>query len=250
MLRADADADGVISPAERRTLTDGLESGKVPVTLREGGSAHWVELNLQRLGLDAPKQTGYDWLSSDGYPLIRTVKPNPKDTFVQHCTLDIEECLPSSLSSSLEVFRRVAFEKPDCGDCLIVHLIGRSGPVGLGAFLPPPKAPRASPPQTPRLEKTWQDATFFSGMGREYAVNIMWVSSLSWPQMTTLTFLFSDSGIPMSLVKTLHSAWKIGTDVASFIHRKFAHGVPVAASGMGHQAVAERDQRRRVFRGQ
>ncbi|KAJ7896082.1 hypothetical protein B0H14DRAFT_2431241 [Mycena olivaceomarginata] len=167
MLRVDADADGVISPAERRTLTDGLESGKVPVTLREGGSAHWVELNLQRLGLDAPKQTGYDWLSSDGYPLIRTVKPNPKDTFVQHCTLDIEECLPSSLSSSLEVFRRVAFEKPDCGDCLIVHLIGRSGPVGLGAFLPPPKAPRASPAADPeaREDMAGRDVLFGDGPG-------------------------------------------------------------------------------------
>ncbi|KAF7330908.1 hypothetical protein MVEN_02430400 [Mycena venus] len=173
MLRADADADGVISPAERLTLIGGLESGKIPVALREGGSAYWVELNMHRAGLDAPKETEYDWLSSDGYPLIKTVKPNPKDKSVQYCEIDVETCFPSNSSSSLDLFKRVAFEQPNCGDCLIVHLISKSGPVGLAAFLPPPNAPKAPPPQTPRLAKTWQDATFFSGMGREYAVNII-----------------------------------------------------------------------------
>ncbi|KAF8211706.1 hypothetical protein K438DRAFT_1807754 [Mycena galopus ATCC 62051] len=172
MLRADADADGVLSPTERRTLIDGLESGKIPVALREGGSAHWVELNLKQAGFEAPTQTEYTWFSSDGYPLIRTVKPNPEDTSVRHCTIDIDMCFPSSLSSSLDVFKRVAFEQLQCGDCLIAHLINKSGPTGLGAFLPPPDAPRTLS-QTPSLAKSWQNTRFFSGMGREYAVNLI-----------------------------------------------------------------------------
>ncbi|KAJ7265968.1 hypothetical protein B0H12DRAFT_1230364 [Mycena haematopus] len=170
MLSADADADGTFSPAERRTLIDGLESGKIPVALRDGGSAHSVDLNLQRAGLEAPKHTKYAWFSSDGYPLIRTIRTNPKSS-AQHCTIDVEECFPSNSSSSVDIFRHVAFEQPDCGDCLIVHLIRRSGKAGLSAFLPPANATKASSPQSPSLANTWQDATFFSGMGREYAVN-------------------------------------------------------------------------------
>ncbi|KAJ6543973.1 hypothetical protein B0H19DRAFT_1169192 [Mycena capillaripes] len=156
MLRVDADADGVFSPAERRMLIDGLESGKVNVGLREDGSAHWVELNLQRTGVEAPKETDYEWLSSDGYPLIHTIQ---KDKVPQHCRIDVQKCFASN--SSLEVFTRVAFEQPDCGT---------SGAVGLAAFLPPPNAPR-EPAQPPTLAKTWREETFRSGMGREYAVN-------------------------------------------------------------------------------
>ncbi|KAJ6516459.1 hypothetical protein C8R45DRAFT_960203 [Mycena sanguinolenta] len=172
MLRADADADGVLSTTERSTLIDGLESGKIPVALRDS-SAHSVELNLRRTGFEAPKQSEYTWFSSDGYPLIDTVRTNAKDNSAQHCTIRAEECFPSGLSSSLDVFKRVAFEQPECGDCLIVHLISRSGKAGLDAFLPPVNAPRASAPQAPSLANTWRDATFFSGMGREYAVNLM-----------------------------------------------------------------------------
>jgi hypothetical protein len=170
MLRADADADGIFSPAERRTLIDGLESGKITVGLREGGSAHWIELNLQRTGLEAPKETEYDWLSSDGYPLINTVQ---KGTETQHCKIDVSKCFAGD--SVIEVFKRVAFEQPECGDCLIAHLISRSGSTGLSAFLPAPNAPSA-PVQMPSLANTWQDATFLSGMGREYAVNTMYVA--------------------------------------------------------------------------
>ncbi|KAJ7454666.1 hypothetical protein FB451DRAFT_1278896 [Mycena latifolia] len=164
MLRADADADGVFSPAERKTLTAGLER-KIPIAMREGGSAHWVELNLQRAGVGAPKETKYDWLSSDGYPVTHTVRSGS----AAHCTMDVDACFAPG--TALDVFRRVAFEKPECGDCLIAHLINRSGAVGLAAFLPPPGAPSAPPPPTPPLAKRWQDVTFSAGMGREFAVN-------------------------------------------------------------------------------
>ncbi|KAJ7229184.1 hypothetical protein GGX14DRAFT_417010 [Mycena pura] len=166
MLRVDADADGVISPAERSTLVAGLESGKVNVALREGGSPHYVALNLQRAGIAEPKETEYTWISSDGYPLIRTTRTKTS----AHCAIDVKRCFAGS--SSLGVFRRVAFEEPDCGDCLIAHLISKSGPVGLEAFLPHPQAPNATPPAA-LPAKRWQDAVFAPGLGREYAVDRM-----------------------------------------------------------------------------
>ncbi|KAJ7123056.1 hypothetical protein C8R44DRAFT_876248 [Mycena epipterygia] len=165
VLRADTDSDGVFSPAERQTLMDGLGSGKIPIQLREGGSSHYIELNLMRAGLASPKETHYEWLSSDGYPLVRTVREGSS----AHCAIDVDLCFAPG--TPIELFKRVAFEKPDCGDCLIAHLINRSGPQGLAAFLPPPKAPSAPPPQTPSLATRWQDVEFPSGMGREFAVN-------------------------------------------------------------------------------
>ncbi|KPV78673.1 uncharacterized protein RHOBADRAFT_41217 [Rhodotorula graminis WP1] len=43
---------------------------------------------------------------------------------------------PSS-SHILQTFRRIAFDKPQCGDCIIVLLVGKSGEAGLESFLPP-----------------------------------------------------------------------------------------------------------------
>ena len=55
-------------------------------------------------------------------------------------------CLPdqfftdtSTTYSAAEVFKRIAFERPQCGDCLIDALITASGERGLSAFLPSPK---------------------------------------------------------------------------------------------------------------
>ncbi|KAJ7086180.1 hypothetical protein B0H15DRAFT_361823 [Mycena belliarum] len=164
MLRADANADGVFSTAERQVLTMGL-APEIPVALREDGSLHYVELNLHRAGLDPPKETVYEWLSYDGYPLIKTVRTDAG----AHCTMDVDACFAPG--TARDVFTRVAFEQPECGDCLIAHLISRSGSEGLSAFLPPPGAPRTpSAPKLP-LAKRWQDVDFSAGMGREFAVD-------------------------------------------------------------------------------
>ncbi|KAJ7717069.1 hypothetical protein DFH07DRAFT_347232 [Mycena maculata] len=165
MLRVDANADGVFSPAERRNLIDGLASGEVTVQLREGGSAHVIARNFERAGLAPPKETEYSWLSSDGYPLIRTFR---RESSV-YCTIDIDNCFPRG--SPLEVFKRVAFKLPECGDCLIAHLINKSGPEGLSAFLPPPTTPNPPPPELLAFSKRWQDAKFPAGLGREFAVD-------------------------------------------------------------------------------
>lgn len=67
------------------------------------------------------------------------------------------------------VFKRVAFEQPQCGDCLIMGLLGISGLSGLEAFLPSPKddtygavmseAPLTDTPVLP-LTKSWRDADY------------------------------------------------------------------------------------------
>ncbi|KAF7966442.1 hypothetical protein HWV62_38384 [Athelia sp. TMB] len=62
------------------------------------------------------------------------------------CALDIRECFGPGWVDDGEaagvdaVFRRVAFEEPRCGDCMVTLLLGRSGVRGLGAFLPDARA--------------------------------------------------------------------------------------------------------------
>lgn len=54
-----------------------------------------------------------------------------------------------------EFFTAVAFANPHCGDCLLTHLVQRSGPVGLRAVLPPSdvRLPRA--PSPPGASEHW-----------------------------------------------------------------------------------------------
>ncbi len=61
------------------------------------------------------------------------------------CSFVVDECLGEGFAgadgeapfSTNEVFRRVAFENPKCGDCAILLLVKASGDWGLEAFLPP-----------------------------------------------------------------------------------------------------------------
>ncbi|GAA5983287.1 hypothetical protein JCM11641_002250 [Rhodosporidiobolus odoratus] len=124
-------------------------------------------------GLPAPAQTTFEFSSRDGYaylgledapgfPAIRDswpsfsprdtpdadvasdVNPNEAEASSTMCTLDLLLCfgeafLSTKSNSSFvvnEVFRRVAYDQPQCGDCLIALLLGKSGEKGLEAFLP------------------------------------------------------------------------------------------------------------------
>ncbi|KAJ7638322.1 hypothetical protein FB45DRAFT_399046 [Roridomyces roridus] len=168
MARADADGSGHFSAAERQILLDGLDSQEITINPRQ--DTQDVARNMKRAGLAPPEETEYEWLSSDGYPLIRTVRREHDSKTV--CTLVIDTCFPRE-QTPLEIFRRVAFEKPDCGDCLIAHLINKSGPHGLAAFLPPAATTESSVALEPDLSKRWQDARFPSGMDRARAVNLI-----------------------------------------------------------------------------
>lgn len=67
------------------------------------------------------------------------------------CSFDWRQCLgadffePSAHVLASEVLKRVAFEQPECGDCAIVLLVGKSGTRGLESFLPPASAASSSP---------------------------------------------------------------------------------------------------------
>ncbi|PWN47162.1 hypothetical protein IE53DRAFT_335873 [Violaceomyces palustris] len=93
------------------------------------------------------------------------------------CYLDLGECFVRRFEFEEgmtpawkweEVFKHFAFERKECGDCLIHHLVRRSGRRGLEAFLPPPEPERRGgkeetirDPQAPEplphlpLSKSW-----------------------------------------------------------------------------------------------
>ena len=62
------------------------------------------------------------------------------------CQFSLDQCLPpdfydpttdaSTTWSAESMFTRMAFDRPQCGDCLIDALVIASGAVGLSAFLP------------------------------------------------------------------------------------------------------------------
>ncbi|GAA6004454.1 hypothetical protein JCM10207_000733 [Rhodosporidiobolus poonsookiae] len=129
--------------------------------------AHLPQL-LRQAGLTAPGATGIAFSSMDGFGMgvVRGDKPKelwrpvihfdetgaPADELEANktaagraaCSIDLDKCFgseflsPASSSrvSALDIFRRVASEKPHCGDCAIAALVGKSGRTGLSAFLP------------------------------------------------------------------------------------------------------------------
>lgn len=70
--------------------------------------------------------------------------PNVKHTTYDSgiCEFDTVQCLggdfanASAAIDATDLFKRLAFEKPECGDCLINALVKTSGSRGLAAFLP------------------------------------------------------------------------------------------------------------------
>ncbi|KAF7969529.1 hypothetical protein HWV62_26969, partial [Athelia sp. TMB] len=104
------------------------------------------------------------------------------------CVLDIEECFgPGFLGpgpvSVEETMKRVAFERPQCGDCVISRLLALSGPRGLSAFLPPAR-PAADAQWEAALARgevrvaldsapRWADARFPNEGGRARALQLL-----------------------------------------------------------------------------
>ncbi|PVF97290.1 hypothetical protein CPB86DRAFT_786100 [Serendipita vermifera] len=64
--------------------------------------------------------------------------PEPKDRPEwSKCSIDWNVCFGSEMSSASEIFKRIAFEKIECGDCILKALVKASGDLGLSALLPP-----------------------------------------------------------------------------------------------------------------
>ncbi|CAG8485977.1 13521_t:CDS:2 [Acaulospora morrowiae] len=120
------------------------------------------EAILEKTGVGETRETKYTWSSMDGYaysvlsplhinygnggkkkpPYFFNPETHPPE--VRSCKLELEYCFGSTFLSENEnvtvdvesIFTEVAVRKVECGDCIIQHLIYKSGGKGLEAFLP------------------------------------------------------------------------------------------------------------------
>ncbi|BGP12927.1 hypothetical protein JCM10213_004346 [Rhodosporidiobolus nylandii] len=160
-------------------------------------------------GLSNPDQTVLEFSSHDGYAYLAlrdlpgipsagqfwpafdqpSASAGPQEPAQQEnddeapasavCILDLVACFGEAFLamdhaeelSVNEVFRRVAYEQPQCGDCLVALLVGKSGERGLEAFLPLPnedeeeEAEETVDAEAIALEGTkWRDLDFAKGL--------------------------------------------------------------------------------------
>lgn len=202
VARMDSSGSGTYSSADRRGILEDLRTA--PNVLDMNGTAFRVyrperdspvheqaHLLLQQASLAVPLQTAYVFSSVDGYALTSlgqgptgwpiftndSARPRARNLDIARCfgSLDYGNASYTGDVTSAGLFKRVAFEKPDCGDIVVAILLGRSGRTGLEAFLPlaSQKRERPStmgPSMLGGLAKSWQEATFSaespSGSGR------------------------------------------------------------------------------------
>lgn len=150
---------------------------------------HRLGRQLEALGLERPRSTKIVFDSRDGFGLFTAQGsfregPPPGSRYSvpsswpvlplsaagegrYMCSFKRTECLggdflqPSSARiATADLFRRIAFERPECGDCAILLLMTKSGPTGIEAFLPPPPSSSSSsssdPPPPPPSSPPFQ----------------------------------------------------------------------------------------------
>lgn len=207
VARSDRDGSGTYSSLERRNLLEEIGADKESLALdivtvmqpvRQLYEEAPDEIFLQA-GLPAPIATRYNLDSQEAgyaYSELGTRKANIPDSFLHrswlievygknHCQIDIVECFGPEFargsflirghSSVDQVFRRVSFEKPHCGDCLISSLLHSSGRSGFSAFLPDTadsfKSESSHVPLT--MVKAWQSAHYETKGGRQRAISLI-----------------------------------------------------------------------------
>lgn len=156
---SDKDQSGTYSDEERahmRSVIGGhLKEGRIHVAepLRPGTDADqkYYDQQIENAHIEKPRETEYQWSSQDGYPFLGPIHQLPYQLKGDHpsfCKVSVSKCFGRSDFFSTteaaadatytpeELFRNIAFRDTACGDCLIVALLGTSGPHGLSAFLP------------------------------------------------------------------------------------------------------------------
>ncbi|GAK66960.1 uncharacterized protein PAN0_015d5185 [Moesziomyces antarcticus] len=157
VAKHDRDADGVFSAAEAEALLKDLNidahrayaAPQVEVPRRGTRSAATVASNLRRAQM--PERLGKESMMSsmDGLAFLIPRSSDAQEGAAAEeaqppvCRLE-RECVKPLLDAVTgsdrprvsEVLRRVAFQAPMCGDCMLTHLVGQSGEQGLSAFLP------------------------------------------------------------------------------------------------------------------
>ncbi len=162
VLTLDSNGDGIV---DRKEWTAGFGRyepvGKVPLPIRNTINQTDIDERHRQAGIAPAARTQYRFSSGDGYPFARNLVSfqkgwayPPHDRFGKRswpafekelaghyevCKLQRSCSVQSSMPAS-DFFRMVAFELPDCGDCILASIVGRSGSVGLSAALPPKNA--------------------------------------------------------------------------------------------------------------
>ncbi|EJD55589.1 hypothetical protein AURDEDRAFT_179322 [Auricularia subglabra TFB-10046 SS5] len=124
--------------------------------------------------------TTYQFASADGYPYSGLGEKGTKqwpdlrlatgtaadETMHPHfaCELSRTTCFAPAASQA-DFFKRIAFERPECGDCILSALVSKSGELGLEALLPEAGSAPAEEDQPQQiamlpLAAKWQDADF------------------------------------------------------------------------------------------
>lgn len=172
MARCDTDRSATYVSDERRALLAALgynfDSPDADRRLVVNRPSRRSLLSLAeqhaRVGLPNPRETTLDFSSHDGYAFfglegtgdipVQPIWPSfrsdttramsSSDPAPAVCTFDLTTCFgdaflspaSDSVISVSETLARVAYKYPQCGDCLITLLVGKSGAAGLEAFLP------------------------------------------------------------------------------------------------------------------
>lgn len=173
VARSDTNHDRFYSVKERSQILSELginfvETAQtlVPHPLRNSLAS--IPSHLHHVDIDLPRQTIFTFSSMDGYAHFDTddrrsfpvktwptFEPRP-DSATLACIIEHVQCFSDEFFqynlAKVDVnviFRRLAFEEPRCGDCIIVQLLGSSGLTGFESFLPPPTSSLSSPSSPP-----------------------------------------------------------------------------------------------------
>ncbi|KAJ9102336.1 hypothetical protein QFC21_002736 [Naganishia friedmannii] len=181
VARLGAREEGIWGEKAKREIADvlGLDKHSVlsrrKVQIRCAGrdTLKDVPKRFARAKWEPPLTTTFRFSSMDGH-LPRIPDDRLPHDDINECTIDLNECFGSAFLhgeavSSADMFKRVAFERYQCGDCLIMALVNKSGKRGLSAFLPDKKQILASPasssmiveqpPHLP-LTRSWETTDF------------------------------------------------------------------------------------------
>ncbi|RHZ83239.1 hypothetical protein Glove_99g114 [Diversispora epigaea] len=137
--------------SERQKILKSLGSGESVGNDRK--TLNNYDKIIESTGIEISSELKYTWSSMDGYPYaasssaddIQTLNPDDHPPPKRKCKIDFKYCFGEDfMSRSIQsvdienIFNRIAYEKLECGDCIIQHIVKSSGDLGLEDFLPPP----------------------------------------------------------------------------------------------------------------
>ncbi|GAA5941932.1 hypothetical protein JCM10213_004338 [Rhodosporidiobolus nylandii] len=232
VARSDSDGDGFHSVEERSSLLHHLCADAA--FLDESSSTLYASsprrTSLSALAnassfsaLPSAQETTFEFLSQDGFCLFAaddsheatiphwagswpSFAPSADNGVGSPCALRLVDCFGEAFldvsqgaasTDASELLKRIAFERPECGDCLIVQLLAKSGERGLEAFLPE------------KVEKEQLD--------RSLEVVTVGTSGMIWKELDFNTVLSGASRRQQAISLIQRYAYSIGTSPFAFL---------------------------------